>query len=173
MSVFFKLRWFFAIVSVVAGVAAYKFGPTVWHEVQDRMDGHKKPMAKAGAKANSLTNIVADPMAGPKANANVVLDGDSLTNDFAVKLSDCDLGAVSLTNHYETSVSLGKGRSCILTPNMIDSRNVQLTLTVESKDRGGHVHDLSITQVIVRPGKPLNAAVGGYSFSLTPNMVSE
>ena len=84
-----------------------------------------------------------------------------------------DLGAVTLTNHYETCVNLGSGQDCILTPRMIDNHNVQLTLAVESKTATGKTHDLSVTQVVTREGKPLEVAVGDYSFSLTPKVTSE
>ena len=88
-------------------------------------------------------------------------------------MSNCDLGAVSLTNHYETCVQLGAGKDCLLTPNMIDSRNVQLTVTVESRNAKGKIHDLSVTQVVTKPGKQFEVAVGSFSFSLTPNVSSE
>jgi hypothetical protein len=84
-----------------------------------------------------------------------------------------DLGAVTLTNHYETCVNLGAGKDCILTPKMIDNHNVQLTLAVESKTSAGKTHDLSVTQVVTREGKPLEVAVGDYSLSLTPRVTSE
>jgi len=60
----------------------------------------------------------------------------------------------------------------LLTPRMIDSHNVQLTLAVESKTARGKLHDLSITQVVTRPGKPFEVVVGEFSFCLTPKVVS-
>jgi hypothetical protein len=84
-----------------------------------------------------------------------------------------DLGAVTLTNHYETRVQLGSGKNCILTPKMLDSHNVQLTLAVESKTATGKIHDLSVTQVVTRAGKPFEVAVGDFNLSLTPNVTSE
>lgn len=84
-----------------------------------------------------------------------------------------DLGALMLTNNYETSVALGSGKHCILTPKLIDSHNVQLTVTVESRNTKGKIQDLSITQVITRLGKPFEVAVGSFSFSLTPNLAAE
>jgi hypothetical protein len=86
---------------------------------------------------------------------------------------DCELGAVTLTNHYETCVSLGKDKDCIFTPKMVDSHNVHLTLAVESKNASGKFHDLSIAEVVVPVGKPMAIAVGGLSFSFTPNMTQE
>jgi hypothetical protein len=84
-----------------------------------------------------------------------------------------DLGAVTLTNHYETCMQLGAGKDCIFTPKLIDSHNVQLTLSVESKTATGKTHDLSITQIVAPTGKPLEVAVGDFNFTLTPNVASE
>jgi hypothetical protein len=84
-----------------------------------------------------------------------------------------DLGAVMLTNHCETHVSLGPGKDCVLTPNVIDSHNVQITLTVESKKPNGKIHDLTITQVVTKSGQPFEVAVGAFSFSLTPNVAPD
>src|SRR5208283_3228165 len=69
-----------------------------------------------------------------------------------------DLGAVTLTNHFETCVKLGAGKNCVLTPKIIDSHNVQITVAVESKTASGKTHDLSVTQVVTRAGKPFEVA---------------
>jgi hypothetical protein len=84
-----------------------------------------------------------------------------------------DLGAVTLTNHFETCVRLGAGKDCVLTPRMIDSRNVQITVAVESKTAAGKTHDLSVTQVVTRAGRQFEVAVGDFSLSLTPNIIPE
>lgn len=102
---------------------------------------------------------------GLSANAN---DGKADTNTVSR-----DLGAVTLTNHFETCVQLGAGKDCILTPKVIDSHNVQITLAVESKTASGKTHDLSITQIVAQSGKPLDVAVGDFNLSLTPKMSAE
>jgi len=84
-----------------------------------------------------------------------------------------DLGEVTLTNHYETCVKLGAGRDCIVTPKMIDSQNVQITLAVKSRTATGKTHDLSVTQVVTRTGQPLEVAVGDFSLRLIPNVTTE
>jgi hypothetical protein len=100
--------------------------------------------------------------------------GITISGDKAQSLlTSLNLGAVNLTNHYDTCVPLGAGKDCVLTPNMIDSHNVQLTLAVESKTAKGKVHDLSITQVVARSGKSFEVAVGDFNFSLTPNVTSD
>ena len=95
------------------------------------------------------------------------------TNGVAATLFSHDLGEVTLTNHYETSVSLGHGKNCLVVPRVIDSRNVQLTLSLESRTTDGLVHDLTVTQVTAKPGKPMEVAVGDFSFSMTPKLISE
>ncbi len=112
----------------------------------------------------SRPNSPAAPAAEPSANS---LDAKPEMN-----IAAQDLGEVTLTNHLETCVQLGAGRNCVLTPKVIDSHNVQITLAVESKTAKGKIHDLSITQVVARSGKPLEVAVGSFSFSMTPNVVT-
>jgi hypothetical protein len=84
-----------------------------------------------------------------------------------------NFGELTLTNHYETCVHLAGGKFFTLTPKMIDSRDVQLTLSLESKTAAGKIHDLSVTQVVTESGKPLEFAVGDFQFSMTPNITSE
>lgn len=98
---------------------------------------------------------------------------DTLASRVQPAVVSRNLGEVTLTNHQETCVALGAGQSCRLTPKMIDRHNVQLTLAVESRSPKGKIHDLSITQVVTATGKPFEVAVGGFSFSLTPNVVAE
>jgi len=81
-----------------------------------------------------------------------------------------NLGEVVLTNHYETCVPLGGGKNCTLTPKMLDQKNVQITLSVESKTTAGKTHDLSVTQVVTRTGRPLEVAVGDFELTLTPRV---
>lgn len=156
-STFMKLRRIVAIVSIIAGAGSYKYGPAVWHKAQDEISGRSKTSASSKSAKSS----------GVSTNSEVSTNADG------VQLSDLDLGAVSLTNHFETCVSLGKGKDCIVTPKLIDRRNVSLTLAVETKGANGRIHDLSITEVVARIGKPLDVAVGGFSFSLTPKMDAE
>ena len=112
------------------------------------------------------------PLVWHKVDAKPALAGNASTNSIA-KTSGCNLGAISLTNHYETCVQIGVGQACILTPKMLDSHNVQLTVAVESKTTLGKIHDLSVTQVITRSGKPFEVAVGSFNLSLTPNVITE
>lgn len=83
------------------------------------------------------------------------------------------LGDVSLTNHLETCLHLGGGKNCTLTPHLIDAHTVQLTLALESKTAAGKIHDVCVTQVTAKSGKPLEVAVGDFQLSLTPNIAAE
>jgi hypothetical protein len=83
------------------------------------------------------------------------------------------LGEVTLTNHLETCLQLGGGKNCTLTPHLIDAHTVQLTLALESKTAAGKIHDVSVTQVTAKSGKPLEVAVGDFQLSFTPNIASE
>jgi hypothetical protein len=147
-STILKVRRVIVIISLLAGTG-YKVAPMVYH--------------KSAAKAETKT-------AAAKAPANPAREIGTTTNSAGEKLSSRDLGAVALTNHYETCVSLGKGTDCLLTPKAIDSGSVELTVAVESKTTAGKIHDLSITQVIAKLGKPVDVAVGNFSFSFTPNL---
>jgi len=84
-----------------------------------------------------------------------------------------NLGEVTLTNHYETRVQLGGGKNCILTPKLLDSRNVQITLALETKTNAGKTHDLSVKQIVTRTGRPFEVAVGDFSLALTPKVATE
>jgi hypothetical protein len=101
----------------------------------------------------------------PKAASSVVAaSGTNLLHN---------LGEVSLTNHFETCVKLGGGKNCTVVPRMIDSHNMELTLALESRTPAGKTHDLTVTQVTAKAGKPVEVALGGFQLSFTPKMISE
>lgn len=170
---FLRLRRIVAIVSVLAGAGTYKFGPTVWHKVE----GNQAPQPTATVPATTPNPTIAavnhDSDSSSKTAAPAAVESDASKGIPPLVQCDCELGAVMLTNHYETCVSLGKGKDCIFTPKMVDSHTIHLTLAVESKNTGGKFHDLSIAEVVAPVGKPIAIAVGGLSFSFTPNMAQE
>jgi hypothetical protein len=84
-----------------------------------------------------------------------------------------DLGELSLTNHYETCIQLGEGKSCTIRPNVIDRKDLQLTMALESKKVNGSTEGLIVTQVAAQDGKSFEVAIGDMNFTLTPNIVSE
>lgn len=84
-----------------------------------------------------------------------------------------DLGTLTLTDNREITVPLASSNVCLIESKMVDKRTVQLTLTLESKTAQGKVHDFCMTQVIAPVGKPLETAVGDYTLSFTPNVISK
>jgi hypothetical protein len=91
----------------------------------------------------------------------------------ATNTNEKNLGELSLTNHYETCIQLGAGKSCTIRPNLIDSKDLQLTMSLESKKTDGKTEGLIVTQVAARDGKSFEVAIGDMNFTLTPNIVSE
>ena len=81
-----------------------------------------------------------------------------------------NLGELSLTNHYETCVNLGAGKSCTIKPTLISRDSLQLTMAVESKSSNGKTRDLSVVQIITKTGKPFEVAVGDMNLTLTPKL---
>ena len=84
-----------------------------------------------------------------------------------------DLGELALTNRYETCVNLGAGRSCTITPKLLDRDSVQLTMTLQSKQANGKTAGLIVTQVTTRLGKPFEVAIGDMDITITPQIGQE
>ena len=84
-----------------------------------------------------------------------------------------NLGELALTNHFETCVQLGGGMDCIFLPKILDSHNVELTLSLETLSPDGKTRDLTVKQVTTKDGKPFEVAMGDFQLSLTPMMASE
>jgi hypothetical protein len=98
-----------------------------------------------------------------KQRASVVADASGVS-------TNRNLGELELTNYYEADIELGAGKSCRITPKVIDRKNLQLTMALESKKVDGQIAGLSVTQVIIRPGEPFEVAVGDMNFTLTPKL---
>ncbi len=84
-----------------------------------------------------------------------------------------DLGELELTNRYETCVNLGAGRSCTITPKLLDRDSLQLTMTLQSRKPDGKTAGFIVTQVTTRPGKPFEVAIGDMDITLTPEIGQE
>ena len=84
-----------------------------------------------------------------------------------------NLGEISLTNHNETCLLLPTGETCTFTPRLLDKRNVQLTLALESKNDYGETSHFAVTQVVTQAGKPMEVAVGDLALSFTPRVSDE
>jgi hypothetical protein len=80
-----------------------------------------------------------------------------------------ELGEITLTNHFETVVDLGSGKTCLMVTRMMDSRNLELTLSLEARN-AGKTRELSVTQISAKPGKLMEVALGGMQLSFTPKL---
>lgn len=90
-----------------------------------------------------------------------------------VKTFDGNLGEITLTNHSETCLQLDNGENFTLDPKLLDRQNVQITLTLESKNDYGKTRDFAVTQVTAKPGKPLGIALGDLNLTFTPLVVAD
>lgn len=94
------------------------------------------------------------------------------TNAVSAKKFDGNLGEITLTNHDETCLQLANGSSCTFNAKMLDRNNVQIILTLESKNVYGETRNFSVAQVVAKSGKPLEVAVGDLNLSFTPLVVA-
>jgi hypothetical protein len=84
-----------------------------------------------------------------------------------------DLGVLQLTNHCETRIQLGGGKSCTITPHLIDPNHLQLTMVLESKLPDGKTRGLNVMKVISRPDEQFEVDFGSLNLTLTPQMAVE
>ena len=81
-----------------------------------------------------------------------------------------DLGVVQLTDRYETRIDLTNGKSCTITPRLIDSKHLRLTMSLQSKSANGLTTDLKVVTVVARPDEQFQMDFGNMDFVLTPQM---
>ena len=91
----------------------------------------------------------------------------------AQSLTNQNLGELHLTNHYETCINLGAGKSCTFKPSLLDRTNLRLTMALETKSAHGSINRLSVVQVIAKSGQPFEVAVGDMTLTLTPKLAAE
>lgn len=112
-----------------------------------------------------------DAAKSPHPKSSQVANANGKTSSVvSLKSFERKIGTISLTNLDDTYVQFSSGESFTLTPKILDSRNVRITLAVESKDAYGATHNFAVTQVVAEPGKPVKVAVGGYDLSFTPEV---
>ena len=95
------------------------------------------------------------------------------TNAAAASSKIKDLGVIQLTNHYETEIALGPGKNCTITPQLLDRRNLQLTLSFDSKSPDGKPTGLCVTRVVAQPNQPFDITVNDVDLTFTPRLVTE
>jgi hypothetical protein len=120
----------------------------------------------AGLVPSSCTSSK-NPAAQPQHAPVVIIatSSESLTNK--------NLGELQLTNHYETCINLGAGKSCTIRPTLLDHASLRLTMSLESKNSQGGVKGLSVVQIVTKTGQPFEVAVGDMSLTLTPVLAAE
>ena len=84
-----------------------------------------------------------------------------------------DLGVLQFTNHCETQIQLDAGKSCTITPVLIDRQHVQLTMVLETKMADGKTQGLKITKVVAKIDQQFEVNFGGLDLTLTPQMAPE
>ena len=95
----------------------------------------------------------------------IATSSESLTNK--------NLGELQLTNHYETCVNLGAGKSCTIKPTLLDHASMRLTMALESKNSKGGIKGISVVQIVTKSGEPFEIAVGDMNLTLTPVLAAE
>jgi len=113
------------------------------------------------------------PSSCTKAKSPAVQHAAPAISTASLSTTNKNLGELALTNHYETCVYLGAGKSCTFKPTLLDHSNLQLTMLVESKNSAGKTQNLSVVQIVTKSGKPFEIAVGDMNFTLTPRLQGE
>ena len=88
----------------------------------------------------------------------------------AVSPNEKNLGVLKLTDHHETTIDLGLGRSCRITPALLDRKDLQLTMALETKTANGGMAGLNVLQVVTTPDKPLDISIGALKITMTPSL---
>lgn len=129
--------------------------------------------AKSTAKKPANKPVLA--MAAPAAAAQTTSDKKTATAASSAPAivftgTNCFLGDVNLTNHAETWVRISPTKQCMFTTKMVDRKNAQITVALESRRTNSKVPDLAVTQITTRADQPLEIAFGGCSLAFTPHI---
>ena len=119
----------------------------------------------AGLVPTSCTSSKNHPAAQHPPVVTIATSAEALTNK--------NLGELTLTNHYETCVNLGAGKSCTFKPALLDRTSLRLTMSLESKNVHGGVNRFSVVQVVTKSGEPFEVSVGDMNLTLTPILAAE
>lgn len=118
----------------------------------------KHPVVPAEEETNTVPAVVSNAPAAPAVTAAPT---SSRTRD---------LGVVQLTNHFETHIQLGGGKSCTITPHLIDPKHLQLTVVLESRMADGKTRGLNVMKVVTRPDQQFEVDFGTLNLTLTPEI---
>ncbi|MGH7942236.1 MAG: hypothetical protein ACREE6_16780 [Limisphaerales bacterium] len=84
-----------------------------------------------------------------------------------------DLGILQMTNNYETCISIGAGQDCRMIPKILDRKDIQITLTFESKKSDGKMAGLSVLELQGMVAKPFEVSIENTDFTFTPEVAAE
>jgi hypothetical protein len=128
------------------------------------------------SSCSKVKNASAQKSHAPVAAQNLNQTPHSPTNQIVTSAelsTNKNLGELALTNHYETCINLGSGKSCTFKPTLLDHSNLQLTMSIESKNAAGKTEGLSVVQIVTKSGKPFEVAAGDMNFTVTPKLQGE
>lgn len=124
----------------------------------------------SGLVPSSCSKQPAQSAQNSKPANKVVVTNSVATNGAAASSGILDLGVIQLTNHYETQIDLGKGRTCAIVPRFVDRRTVQLTLSFGTWDANGKPTGFSVMRTTVQPDKPFTMTVNNEDMTFTPKV---
>jgi hypothetical protein len=116
----------------------------------------------ASCSKNSTAKVAPRPVAGTASSA--------ATSTAAAKEPQGP-AELLLTNNSETFLQLGNGKVCRIKPELLDEKNLKLTLALETKKGGGDLQSLIITQVVTPPGQPFEIVMSTTDINFTPVIV--
>ncbi len=79
-----------------------------------------------------------------------------------------NLGDIVLTNHTDSYVHLSSGEDCLFSPKVLDSKNVQIAVSIESRNEYGETKNFAVRQIVVQTGKPTEVTLGELKLNFTP-----
>jgi hypothetical protein len=81
-----------------------------------------------------------------------------------------NLGVLPLSNHVSTTIPLDRNTQCTLTPTLLQSGNVQIIVTMETKGADGKPVGMNVARVLARSGEPFDVSMGNMDLAFTPQM---
>ena len=81
-----------------------------------------------------------------------------------------DLGVLPLANHISTTINLGKNQECTITPTLLKSGNLQITLAMETTGPDGRPQGMNVACVLAKPGEPFSVSIGDMNLAFTPQL---
>lgn len=90
-----------------------------------------------------------------------------------IPLNKKNLGVLPLSNHISTTVNLDTNKECTITPTLLQDENVQIILSVQTKNTDGQLESVNVARVLARSGEPFDVFIGDMDLAFTPRLVSQ